>query len=213
MIKKILLPLFLLTIGIIVYLLVTETIERTMFFQEEIMRSDIYSPFLNNSLRHLTPEEINNLALKYKIELTQLDYLKSSTIALISLFIIFAIAIIAYKPDFSVKKFDGITLMVAYILLVYTIFAIFKIFINDHFQNGHNATINFRVNTEIILLIITPLVFFATVKMNNIEMRKNMHQQKWITILALVFAVLSGLIVLVVGIAVLSTPDVSTFTS
>jgi hypothetical protein len=126
MIKKILLPLFLLSIGTVVYLLVTSTIDRTMYFLEEIIRSDIYTPFLNNSLRNLAPEEISNLALRYKTELTQLEYLKSSTIGLISLCGILVIAIIGFKPDFSVKKFDGVIIMASYIVLVCIIFAIFN---------------------------------------------------------------------------------------
>jgi hypothetical protein len=85
MIKKILLPLFLLLIGIVLYLLVTETIERTTYFQKEILRSDEYYPFRNTSLSRLAPEEISNLSLKYKIELVQLDYLKSISMVLISL--------------------------------------------------------------------------------------------------------------------------------
>ena len=213
MIKKLLLPLFLLSIGIVVYSLVTATIERTLYFHEEITRSDDKYPFLNNSLRHLTPEEINNLAIKYKIELTQLDYLKSSTIALISLCGILVLAIIVFKPDFSVKKFDGVTVMAAYILLICTTFTIFKIFIDGRFEDGHNATIGIRASIEIILLIITPLIFFTALKMNKFEISKNMHQAKWITNLAIVLTVLSGLIALVIGIGVLSTPDVSTFTN
>jgi hypothetical protein len=213
MLKKILLPLFLLSIGIIVYLLVTETIERTMYFQEEVMRSDNYYPFLNNSLRHLAPEEINDLALKYKVELTQLDSLKSSTVALISMCGILIIAIIVYKPDFSVKKFDGVTVMAAYTLLICTTFTVFKIFIDDRFEDGHNATIEIRASIKIILLIITPLIFFTALKLNKFEISKNMHQAKWITNLAIVLTVLSGLLAFVIGIGVLSTPDVSTFTN
>jgi hypothetical protein len=213
MIKKILLPLFLLSIGTVVYLLVTATIDRTMYFLEEIIRSDIYSPFLNNSLRHLAPEEISNLALRYKTELTQLEYLKSSTIGLISLCGILVIAIIGFKPDFSVKKFDGVIVMASYIVLVCIIFTIFKIFTDSQFEYGHNATIGIRISIEIILMIITPLIFFTTFKMNRLEIGKNMHQAKWITNLSIFLTVLTGLLALVIGIAVLSTPDVSTFTN
>jgi hypothetical protein len=211
MIKKILLPLFFLSIGIVVYSLVTATIERTLFFHEEITRSDDKYPFRNNSLRHLTQEEINKLVLKYKNELTNLDYLKSSTIALLSLCGIIALSIIVFKPDFSVKKFDGAIVMAAYILLICTIFTIFKIFIDGRFEDGHNATIGIRASIQIVLLIITPLIFFTALKLNKFEIRKNMHQAKWISNLAKVLTVLSGLISLIIGIGVLSTPDVSAF--
>lgn len=199
--------------GIVVYSLVTATIERTLYFHEEITRSDDIYPFRNNSLRHLAPEEINKLALRYKNELTNLDYLKSSTIALISLCGILIIAIIVFKPDFSVKKFDGITVMTAYILLICTIFTVFKTVIDGRFEDGHNATIGIRATIEIMLLIITPLLFFTALKLNKFEISKNMHQAKWISNLAIVLTVLSGLIALVIGIGVLSTPDVSTFTN
>lgn len=213
MIKKILLPLFLLSIGIVVYSLVTATIERTLYFHEEITRSDDKYPFRNNSLRHLTPEETNKLALTYKNELTNLEYLKSSTIVLLSLCGILVISLIVFKLDFSVKKFDGITVMTAYTLLICTIFTVFKLFIDGRFEDGHNATIGIRASIEIILLIITPLIFFTALKLNKFEISKNMHQAKWITNLATVLTVLSGLIALVIGIGVLSTPDVSTFTN
>jgi hypothetical protein len=213
MIKKILLPLFLLLIGIVLYLLVTETIERTTYFQKEIMRSDDYYPFRNTSLSRLAPEEISNLSLKYKIELVQLDYLKSISMALISLCGLLFIAIITFKSDFSVKKFDGIVFALAYILLVCAILAVFKMFINSQFEEGHNATIKIRTSIEIILLIISPLVFFTALKLNKIEIGKKLHTAKWITNFTIVLTVLSALIVLVVGIGYLSTPDVSTFTN
>jgi amino acid transporter len=213
MIKKILLPLYLIAVGIIVYLLVTKTIYRTTYFLEEIMRSDIYSPFLNNSLRNLAPIEIKNLQLSYKIELTQLENLKSSTIALISLCGILIIAFTFFKRDFSVKKFDGVTVMATYFLLICTIFTIFKIFIDDKFKEGNNATIEIRSLIEVILLIMAPLIFFTVQKINKLEISKNMHEAKWITNLAIVLTVLSGLLALFFGIAVLFTPDVSKFTS
>lgn len=213
MIKKLLLPLFILFLGIVIYLLVIETIDRTTYFQEEIMRSDDYYPFRNTSLRHLAPEEISNLALKYKIELAQLDYLKSISIALISLCGILLIAIIAFKPDFSVKKFDGIAVALAYILLVCAILAVNNMFLKSQFEDGHNATIKIRGSIEIILLIISPLIFFTVKKLNKFEIDKNLHTVKWITNFSIVLTVLSALIALVVGIGFLSTPDVSKFTN
>jgi hypothetical protein len=210
MIKKIAIPLFLLTISYIVYLMVTETIERTLFSQQKIMRID-NDPFLKSSLSYLTPEGVNNLKLKYKIELIQLDHLKLSAIVLISFCGILLLAIIAFKPDFSVKKFDAIKLMVAYILLLFTIFGLFKIFIDGQFEEGNNATNRVRISIVTILLIITPLIFFTTFKMNKLEIGKNMHQAKWITNLAIVLTIISGLIALVIGIGILLTPDISSF--
>ena len=212
MLKKIAVPLFLLIISIIVCFMATSTIERTLFSQKKIMRIDI-DPSLERSLSYLSTEDIKNLKLKYKIELTQLDHLKSNTIILISLSGILLLAIIAFKPNFSVNKFDGITLMVYYILLVCTIFTVFKIFTNGQFEDGHNATSSIRINTEFILVIITPLIFYASLKMNKLEISKNMHKEKWITNLALFLTLLSGFITIVIGIAILSTPDVSKFTS
>jgi uncharacterized membrane protein len=126
---------------------------------------------------------------------------------------ILLLAIIAFKPNFSVNKFDGITLMVYYILLVCTIFTVFKIFTDGQFEDGHSATSSIRISTESILVIITPLIFYASLKMNKFEISKNMHKEKWITNLALFLTLLSGLITIVIGIAILSTPDVSKFTS
>lgn len=190
--------------------MVTETIERTLFSQQKIMRID-NDPFLKSSLSYLTPEGVNNLKLKYKIELIQLDHLKLSAIVLISFCGILLLAIIAFKPDFSVKKFDAIKLMVAYILLLFTIFGLFKIFIDGQFEEGNNATNRVRISIVTILLIITPLIFFTTFKMNKLEIGKNMHQAKWITNLAIVLTIISGLIALVIGIGILLTPDISSF--
>ena len=212
MLKKIAVPLFLLIISIIVYFIAISTIERTLFSQQKIMSIDS-DPSLKRSLSYLSTEDIKNLKLKYKIELTQLDHLKSNTIFLMSLFGILLLSIIAFKPNFSVNKFDGITLMVYYILLICTIFTVFKIFTDGRFEGGHNATSSIRINTESILVIITPLIFYASLKMNKFEISKNMHKEKWITNLALFFMLLSGLITIVIGIAILSTPDVSKFTS
>ena len=192
--------------------MVTETIESNKHFLGKLKEYD-NNPFLNSPLRNLAPEEIKKLTAEYKIDLTQLDSLKSSAIALVSFCGILVIAIIVFKPDFSVKKFDGLTVMAAYTLLICATFTLFKIFIDGRFEDGHNATIGIRASIEIILLIITPLIFFTALKLNKFEISKNMHQAKWITNLAIVLAVLSGLIALVIGIAILSTPDVSTFTN
>lgn len=213
MIKKILLPLFLLAISIVVYLLVTETIVRTVFFLEEINSSDMYDPFLNNWLRHLTPQEISKLTLKYTIEISQLSDLKSSAIVGITICGIAVIALIAFKPDFSVKKFDGLAVMSTYMLLICATYLVFNIFMDGKFTDGHNATIGIRAAIEIILLVVAPLIFFISLKMNQFEVSSKMHEAKWITRIALILTVVSGLIALVIGIAFLSTPDVSTFTS
>ena len=212
MVKKIAIPLLLLIIGILVYLMATETIERTILSQQKFMSIES-DPFLKKSLSYLSKEDIENLTLKYKIQLAQLDQLKSYTIALISFSGLLLIFFIAFKPNFSVNKIDGLTLMVSHILLIFTLFTIFKIFIDGQFEDGHNATSSIRINTEIILLIISPLIFYATLKMNKFEISKNMHQEKWITKLAVVLFVITGLIALVIGIGILSTPDVSKFTS
>jgi hypothetical protein len=211
MLKKIAIPLLLLIIGILVYLMASETIERTLFSQQKIMRID-NDPFLKKSLSYLSNEDIKNLRLTYKVQLAQLDQLKSYTIALITFCGLLLISFITFKPNYSVKKFDGLTLMVSYILLIFILFTIFKIFI-DEFEDGHNATSSIRINTEIILMIISPLIFYATLKMNKFEISKNMHQEKWITNLASVLFIISGLIALIIGIGILSTPDVSKFTS
>jgi hypothetical protein len=211
MLKKIAIPLLLLIIGLLVYLMASETIERTLFSQQKIMRID-NDPFLKKSLSYLSNEDIKNLRLTYKVQLAQLDQLKSYTIALITFCGLLLISFITFKPNYSVKKFDGLTLMVSYILLIFILFTIFKIFI-DEFEDGHNATSSIRINTEIILMIISPLIFYATLKMNKFEISKNMHQEKWITNLALILFIISGLIALIIGIGILSTPDVSKFTS
>jgi hypothetical protein len=212
MIKKILVPLILITLSFITYLMVTETIESNKHFLGKLKEYD-NNPFLNSPLRNLAPEEIKKLTAEYKIDLTQLDSLKSSAIALVSFCGILVIAIIVFKPDFSVKKFDGLTVMAAYTLLICATFTLFKIFIDGRFEDGHNATIGIRASIEIILMIITPLIFFTTFKMNRLEIGKNMHQAKWITNLSIFLTVLTGLLALVIRIAVLSTPDVSTFTN
>jgi hypothetical protein len=161
MIKKILVPLILITLSFITYLMVTETIESNKHFLGKLKEYD-NNPFLNSPLRNLAPEEIKKLTAEYKIDLTQLDSLKSSAIALVSFCGILVIAIIVFKPDFSVKKFDGLTVMAAYTLLICATFTLFKIFIDGRFEDGHNATIGIRASIEIILMIITPLIFFTT---------------------------------------------------
>ena len=167
MLKKIAIPLLLLIIGILVYLMASETIERTLFSQQKIMRID-NDPFLKKSLSYLSNEDIKNLRLTYKVQLAQLDQLKSYTIALLTFCGLLLISFSTFKPNYSVKKFDGLTLMVSYILLIFILFTIFKIFI-DEFEDGHNATSSIRITTEIILLIISPLIFYAALKMNKFE--------------------------------------------
>ncbi len=210
MIKKLIIPLFLLIIAIIVYLMVREIVLSTEYSLEMVMKS-VNNPFLNNSLRNLTTEEINNLSIKYKVELTELEFLKSSSLSLIFICIIWLIIIISIKPDFSIKKFDSFTIIIAYISLVFTLFAVFQMLIGGHFEFGHNATIRIRITIELIIMLINPLIFYTIFKLNKFEIEKNMHQGKWITNFAIVLTVLSGLIAFFIGIGLLLTPDVSSF--
>jgi hypothetical protein len=104
-------------------------------------------------------------------------------------------------------------MMIAYMLLLFAIVGVGKIFTGGHFEEGNNATIQSRVVIKVILLIITPLIFFTTYQLNQLEMRRNWHQEKWISNLAIFLMVFSGLLALVIGVGVLMTPDVSSFTS
>ena len=54
---------------------------------------------------------------------------------------------------------------------------------------------------------------YRTVSESEMENRKKYASGKWITNLAIVLTVLGGLIALVIGIGILSAPDVSPFTN
>jgi len=133
--------------------------------------------------------------------------------ALLSFCALWLIASIAYKPNFAIKKYNGLTLMIAHFLLILAVFAIFQLFTDGRFEDGTNATIDIRISNEIIMLIMTPLIFFTTFKLNKSEIAKKLDSANWITYLALSLALLIGLFALILGIAVLLTPDVSNFTS
>jgi len=212
MIKRILIPLFLLIIASMVYEMTAKTIVSSRFFQEKLGRieNDLY---LKKSLSYLTHDDVKRMRLQYKNDLAQLGGLKRNMIALLALSGIWLMAILAFKHDFSVKKFDAVYMMIAYMLLLFAIVGVGKIFTGGHFEEGNNATIQSRVVIKVILLIITPLIFFTTYQLNQLEMRRNWHQEKWISNLAIFLMVFSGLLALVIGVGVLMTPDVSSFTS
>jgi len=210
MIKRIIFPLLLLIINSILYIMVQETVERTKFSQEKIMRID-KDPSLQRSLSYLTPSDKKNLILQSQKELHQLDLLKSIALPLFYVLGILILAIMAFRPTISIKRYDGLTILIAYFLFVFLLFGTFYLF-ESNFDEGQSAINKITATSALVLLIITPLIFLSAFKLNKFETAKEMHHKKWISLVALALTLVSGLTALILGFALLMTPDLSNMT-
>jgi hypothetical protein len=156
------------------------------------------------SLR-LTKKEVKEICSRLNRELIQLDFMKRLiTITIVTIIGIMLIGI--YKFDFSVKSFDGLSLLVV-ALLLFGIHWLVDEFC-EFFYEGPSAS-KIRIGTLIGTLIIHPILFYVAYSMNELEINNNLHKQKWISYSAIVLASLTFLLVLFIGIGVLFTPDLS----
>jgi hypothetical protein len=68
---------------------------------------------------------------------------------------------------------------------------------------------NIRIGILIGTFIIPPILFYTVYRMNIIELSHKLHQQKWISYLAISFTIISLLLALIIGMGILFTPDLS----
>jgi len=178
-----------------------ETIERIAPSTEELRNK-----YGRQGSTRLTPEEVKQACMNLETEIEQLNQIKGIlkfTFVLIAILFLWIIT----KMEWRTVRFDGLTLLIANILLL-NFHWLFEWF-TDKFEEGQNATVNIRIVMSIALLIIQPILFYIAYKWNKIELFQNLHKQKWISYIAIVFTVLSGLLALVIGIGILLTPDLS----
>lgn len=125
----------------------------------------------------------------------------------ISLLLAMMITGILISGKNKMSRFDGLALLVAGIALI-SIHFVFEWFM-ENFENSHNPTINFRLSVELTILLMWPFLFYAAYRMNNTELTSNLHTHRWISKLAIVFCIISSLLLVVIGIGLLATPDLS----
>lgn len=107
---------------------------------------------------------------------------------------------LAIKKKFTLKPFDAL-----FIILITALFCILIEWLLMNFtvkyEEGHNATIDLGIYMQVFLLVAVPLILYLSYYTNNIEIKKGLHRQKWISLIALILFVLTGLIALSLGIA------------
>jgi len=158
----------------------------------------------------LTEKEVNDICIQLNRELIRLEHLKKTFILFIVL-ILTATLFGLYKFNFNVTRFDGLSLLVVTLLLVGFHSLVYEF--SGGFYGGHNASMDIQVIILIGTCIIPPIFFYTAYRMNKIELNLHLHKEKWISYVAVTLTTLSLLLALIVGIGVLITPDVSSFTS
>lgn len=154
----------------------------------------------------LTKSEIEEIFNTINKELIQLEFLQkvfSITIILICLINL----VVFYRFNRIMNRFDGLCLLVVAILVPSLNWMVYEF--SDYFYGGHNASMNIRIGLFIGTLVIQPALCYIAYSMNKLEISLTLHNQKWITNLALVLSVVSLVVVLAIGIGVLFTPDLS----
>lgn len=154
----------------------------------------------------LTKSEIEEIFNTINKELIQLEFLQkvfSITIILICLINL----VVFYRFNRIMNRFDGLCLLVVAILVPSLNWMVYEF--SDYFYGGHNASMNIRIGLLIGTLVIQPALCYIAYSMNKLEISLTLHNQKWITNLALVLSVVSLVVVLAIGIGVLFTPDLS----
>lgn len=154
----------------------------------------------------LTKSEIEEIFNTINKELIQLEFLQkvfSITIILICLINL----VVFYRFNRIMNRFDGLCILVVAILVPSLNWVVYEF--SDYFYGGHNASMNIRIGLFIGTLVIQPALCYIAYSMNKLEISLTLHNQKWITNLALVLSVVSLVVVLAIGIGVLFTPDLS----
>jgi hypothetical protein len=154
----------------------------------------------------LTKSEIEEIFNTINKEIIQLEFLQkvfSITIILICLINL----VVLYRFNWIMNRFDGLCLLGVALLVPSLNWMVYEF--SDYYYGGHNASMNIRIGLLIGTLVIQPALCYIAYRMNKHEISLTLHNQKWITNLALVLSVLSLVIVLAIGIGVLITPDLS----
>jgi lysylphosphatidylglycerol synthetase-like protein (DUF2156 family) len=203
--KRIIYCLFLFFLNIVLYAMVFLTVEAN---KQTLERIDPLNTSLDyrNVRPRLTVDEVNQITKNINADLRFLNPMKGILIVTAVCLIALLVASVV-KSKWHTTRFDGLALIIIAILSLG--FHWLFVFFNDTFENAHNATINIRIATTATLVIVQPLLFFVAYKWNRVELHKHLHQQKWVSIVAIGLTIISGLIALAIGIGILLTPDLS----
>lgn len=156
----------------------------------------------------LTDKEVKDICIQLNRELIQLETLKKTftfSIILILAFTVFGL----YKFNFSITRFDGLSLLVISLLLLGHHWLVYEF--SGVYYEGQSASMNIRIVVLFASFIISPFLFYTAHRLNKIELNLHLHAQKWVSYMAVTLTVLSLLSALVVGIGVSIIPDVSSF--
>lgn len=176
-----------------------KTMERINYLITEVMPRRIST--------HLTLEEAKSINQRAVNELVELNHFKKS-VSYCALIIILIFAIPIARSKFTLNKFDGLSLQFQTLLFLVAYLGLMNL-LSSTFEYGNNATIDLRINIAIIGSILFPIICFAAFKLNKMEIKKKLHEQKWISILSLILCITSGLLTLSLGIGLLFTVDLS----
>ncbi len=203
--KRIIYCLFLIFFNIVLYAMVFLTVEAN---KQTLERIDPLNTSLDyrNVRPRLTVDEVNQITKNINADLHLLNPMKGILIVTAVCLIALLVASVA-KSKWHTTRFDGLALIIITVLSLS--FHWLFVFFNDKFENAHNATIYIRIATTATLVIIQPILFFVAYKWNRAEIQQHLHQQKWVSIVAIVLTVISVLIALTIGIGILATPDLS----
>lgn len=205
MIKAFLLIFISLAFTIVFWFMLNATIQRN---EQTLQDLQTYTKDLQNPFKRprLSGKEIFNLNQQLKKQIAVLNQTK--TVTLFASFCLAAMIIwVVVQNKWQSAGFDGLALLIANVLLFNFHWLFYTLFTS--FEEGHNAIQDIQLRTSIGLLLIQPILFFIAYQWNKLEIQASLHQQKWISIVAITLSILTGLIAIIIGIGVLFTPDLS----
>lgn len=154
----------------------------------------------------LTEEEVKVILQQLNSELIHLHHLKWAFIA--TTILILVTTLFAFlKFNFAISRYDGLTLLILTFLLFSFHSLVYEF--SGNFYGGHNASMNVRTGILFGTFVVPPFLFYLAYRMNSTELSLNLHKQKWISYTAITLATICFVLALIVGIGVLTTPDLS----
>ena len=98
-------------------------------------------------------------------------------------------------------RFDGLTLLIVGLATLGV--PLLQLHFAESYSGGVNATNNLRIWLNGFQLILLPVIFYWSYRLNKVEILNNLHQKKWISILSFTFFILFGIIAVVIGLGLL----------
>ena len=172
------------------------------YTQNEFYTQSPFKPDLK--LVYLKIEQLKTEQIQIKTKLYYLGLLN------IGLIIVLLVAIFYFTFNCKLSAYDGI-LVSLFPLICATFILLILSYLNHHFMEGERTNNQLIKSIYYLLFVASPIFSYLGFRLNSIEFKLNLHQQKWINYLCLGFFIVSTVVVIFTMFGLLLIPDISNF--